>query len=68
MAEELSDILDRELVLDEQLKILWAQIEKEWDLNGISELFNDLQANYFLMLEEQGLLKSQITALSAKAA
>lgn len=68
MARDLTDILDREWVIDEQLKFLWAQIENEWDLNGNSELFNALQANYFLMLDEHGLLQSQIAALSKKAA
>lgn len=68
MANNLTDILDRELVLGEQLRILWAQIETEWDLNGNSELFNAMQTNYFLMLDEKELLQGQIAALSTKAA
>jgi len=56
------------LVLAEQLRILWGQIENECDLNGNTELFNALQANYFLMLDEQEQLRGRIAALSTKAA
>ena len=68
MAKDLTDILDRELVLGEQRRILWAHIENEWDLNGNSDLFNAMQAKYFLLLDEQEQLQGQIATLSSKAA
>lgn len=68
MITDLTDLLDRDMFLDQQLKLLWGQIEEEWDLNGNSELFNAMQSNYFLMLEEKKLLQDQIDATSKKAA